>query len=83
MMSLASKTALITGGGTGIGAAVALKLASEECRVANINESGKRIDCPVESPVVMLRHRVPVAPVLFRLLHDRWGFWIRLTFQDV
>ncbi|MEX2286825.1 MAG: SDR family oxidoreductase [Planctomycetaceae bacterium] len=41
LMQLSDKTALVTGGGTGIGAACALALANEGCRVAI---SGRRVD---------------------------------------
>ncbi len=40
-MKLQGKTALVTGGGTGIGEAIALSLASEGCRVAI---GGRRIE---------------------------------------
>jgi NADP-dependent 3-hydroxy acid dehydrogenase YdfG len=40
-MTLAGKTAVVTGGGTGIGAAIALALAAEGCRVV---VAGRRMD---------------------------------------
>lgn len=45
-MNLAGKTAVVTGGGTGIGAAVALALAEEGCRVV---VAGRRLDKLLET----------------------------------
>jgi NAD(P)-dependent dehydrogenase (short-subunit alcohol dehydrogenase family) len=64
MMRLAGKTALITGGATGIGQGIAMALAQEGCRVAI---AGRREDKLLETAVgwkgepAMLTHPVDVA----------------------
>jgi NADP-dependent 3-hydroxy acid dehydrogenase YdfG len=48
-MSLAGKTALITGGGSGIGAAIAVEFAKRGCRVAICGRRAERLDEVVKS----------------------------------
>jgi NAD(P)-dependent dehydrogenase (short-subunit alcohol dehydrogenase family) len=61
-MSLAGKTALITGGGSGIGRAIALQFAQAGCKVAIAGRNADKLQEVVRaSGVNMLTHTVDVA----------------------
>lgn len=80
-MSLSGKTALITGGGTGIGLGIAQALAAEGCRViiAGRRESVLKQACEATtSPIQLTYHAVDVGDwssveSLFRAVHQDVG----------
>ncbi|MCC7085031.1 MAG: SDR family NAD(P)-dependent oxidoreductase [Pirellulales bacterium] len=80
-MTLAGKTAVVTGGGTGIGAAIALALAAEGCRVAiagrrleKLRETATKFSGSptIESHEVDVTDRTSVQG-LFRWANERFG----------
>jgi NAD(P)-dependent dehydrogenase (short-subunit alcohol dehydrogenase family) len=75
-MELSGRTALVTGGGTGIGAAVALALAAEGCRVAVTGRSEAALRKTAETPGLPAPLAWQACDVADRAAVDRLFRWV-------